>query len=117
MQNLVFERSGEKVKRELISRPIPLEVEKGYELFHLPTHEQHLYDVHRFVVKTEVNVLNEAKAHVLSLVQGEQIEIIVDGDSFIYNYAETFVIPAAVRKYTIRNLKDAPVMVIKAFIK
>jgi mannose-6-phosphate isomerase class I len=117
MDNLIFERSGEKVKEELISRPIFLEAQKGYELYHLPTHQQHLYDVHRYVIKTEVNVLTDGKAHVLSLVQGQQIAIIVDGDSFIYSYAETFVVPAAAKEYTIRNLRDAPVMVVKAFIK
>jgi mannose-6-phosphate isomerase class I len=117
MDNLVFERSGEKVKNELISRPIRLEAQKGYELYHLPTHEQHLYDVHRYIVKTEVNVLTDGKAHVLSLVQGEQIEVVVDGDTFIYNYAETFVVPAAAKGYTIRNLRNTPVMVVKAFIK
>jgi hypothetical protein len=54
---------------------------------------------------------------VLSLVQGEQIEVVVDGDTFIYNYAETFVVPAAAKGYTIRNLRNTPVMVVKAFIK
>jgi mannose-6-phosphate isomerase class I len=117
MDNLVFEHSGEKVKEELISRPIRLEVQKGYELYHLPTHQQHLYDVHRYVVKTEVNVLTDGKVHVLSLVEGDQIAIVVNGESFIYNYAETFVVPAAVKEYTIRNLRDVPVMVVKAFIK
>jgi mannose-6-phosphate isomerase class I len=117
MDNLAFERSGEKVERELISRPVLLEVHKSYELYHLPTHQQHLYDVHRYVITTEVNVLTDGKAHVLSLVQGEQIVIVVDDQSFIYNYAETVVIPAAAKQYTIKNVSDTPVMVVKAFIK
>lgn len=117
MDNLVFERSGEKVREELISRPVRIEVHEGYELYHLPTHQQHLYDVHRYLVKTEVNILTDGKAHVLSLVEGKEIAIVLDGDSFIYHYAETVVIPAAVKAYTIKNLTDSPVMVVKAFIK
>lgn len=117
MDNLVFERSGENVKEELISQAVQLEASKDYVLYHLPTHKQHLYDVHRYVVKTEVNILTDGKVHVLSLVEGARIAIVVDDESFVYNYAETFVIPAAAKEYTIKNLSDAPVMVVKAFIK
>lgn len=117
MDNLVFERSGKTVKEELISRPVQLDVQDGYVLYHMPTHQQHLYDVHRYVVKTAVDVLNNGKAHVLSLVDGEQISIVVDDEHFVFSFAETIVIPAAAKRYTIKNLSDRPAMVVKAFIK
>ncbi|RAW00196.1 class I mannose-6-phosphate isomerase [Pseudochryseolinea flava] len=117
MDNLVFERAGEKVKKELISKPLQLERQTGYELYHLPTHQEHLYDVHRYIIKTDVEVLTDGKAHVLSLVDGEQMDIIVDDEHFVFSFAETVVIPAATKRYTIKNLQNKPVMVVKAFIK
>lgn len=117
MDNLVFDRAGEKVKQELISRPIQLEANADYELYHLPTHQQHLYDVHRYKINKEVSVQTNNKVHVLSLVEGDEIEIIVNGETFTYHYAETIVIPAAARQYTIRNKGERLSIVVKAFIK
>jgi mannose-6-phosphate isomerase class I len=117
MDNLVFERSGEDVAKELISRPASLELHANYEVQHLPTHQQHLYDVHRYVIKSEVAILTDGKAHVLNLVEGDQIDIVIDGTSFTYRYAETFVIPAAVKQYMIKNIGSTPAIVVKAFIK
>lgn len=117
MDNLVFDRSGEKVKQELISQPIQLEANADYEWFHMPTHEQHLYDIHRYRVVTKADIQTAGKAHVLSLVEGDEIDIIVEDETFTYHYAETIVIPAAVSQYTIRNKSEKPAMVVKAFIK
>lgn len=117
LDNLVFERSGEKVHSELISRVIELEANSDFELYHLPTHRQHLYDIHRYVIKTEVEVMTNGKAHVLSLVEGERIVIVLNDESFIYNYAETILIPATTIRYKLVSLSDKPAIVVKAFIK
>lgn len=117
MDNLVFDRSGEKVKQELISRPVQLEANADYELFHMPTHEQHLYDIHRFTIFNYADVETEGKVHVLSLVEGDEIDIVVKDETFTYHYAETIVIPASVGQYTIRSRGKKPSMVVKAFIK
>lgn len=117
MDNLIFNRSGDKVKKELISEPKVIESNSDWELQHLPTHEEHLYDVHRFHIKTAVTVKSCGKAHVLSLVEGDKIEISTKNHSAIFHYAESFILPAATEAYTIKNLSDQPVMVIKSFIK
>jgi len=118
MENLVFERSGNKVKEELISKPILVEKDSLHELYQLPTHKEHLYDVHRYEVFNSVSVKNDNKAHVLSLVEGEKVEILIGDKSFHYSYAETFIVPASVENYTIRNSSSSsPIKVIKAFIK
>ena len=117
MDNLVFDRAGAKVEEELISKPIVIESTPNWELQHLPTHKEHLYDVHRFSIKTAVTVKTYGKAHVLSLVEGEKLKIKTKERSSIFCYAESFVIPAATGEYTIENLSSKPIMVVKSFIK
>ncbi len=117
MDNLVFERAGRKVEEELISKPQIIESNADWELQHLPTHEKHIYDVERFLLHTAVTVQTSGKAHVLSIVEGEKMEVKVKDQTFVFHYAESFIIPAATEKYTIVNVTEKPIMVLKAFIK
>lgn len=117
MENLVFGRSGKSVKEELISKPCLLDKSENWELYHLPTHKDHLYDVHRYVINSQVTINTENKAHVLSLVEGDQIRVTTKHSSKVFKYAETFVIPAATNEYVIENLSQNPALVVKAFIK
>ncbi|MCF0177341.1 MAG: class I mannose-6-phosphate isomerase, partial [Bacteroidales bacterium] len=61
MQNLCFDRKGEVVKRDLVCHPKLIEKGSDWELWHLPTHERHSYDVHRYVIGSEIEVHTEGK--------------------------------------------------------
>ncbi|SDM49564.1 Mannose-6-phosphate isomerase, class I [Catalinimonas alkaloidigena] len=117
MENLVFERSGTRVASELIAKPHLVERTPEWELQHLATHPAHLYDVHRFYLKTEVQVRTHNQAHVLSLVEGQKIAVVTKNGTTTFSYAETFIIPAATEVYTLKNLSKDPVLVVKAFSK
>lgn len=118
MENLCFDRQGEKVARELVSHPALIEKGSDWELWHLPTHPNHSYDVHRYRIGSSVEVQTEGKCHVLNLVEGETAEIrTAGGMRFPLNYAETFVVSAAAGSYEIVNTSGREIMVVKAFMK
>ena len=118
MENLCFDRKGVEVERTLHSKSTLIKKEDDWELWHLPTHEAHSYDIHRYVVGSRVDVTTEGKFHVLNLVEGERIEIDTAGGKVLsLSYAETAVVSAAADSYRIINRSNGPVMVIKAFIK
>jgi mannose-6-phosphate isomerase class I len=118
MDNLYFERKGNKILREFISRPMLLEEGTDWQLFHLPTHSSQLYDVVRYHFKSSIEVTTNNKCHVLSLVEGKNI-FVVPGENTgrRFSYAETFVIPAAVSNYKVYNESEKQAILILAFVK
>ncbi len=118
MENLCFDRQGEVVERELVAHPALLEKGEDWELWHLQTHRNHSYDVHRYKIGSSIQVKTEGKCHVLNLVEGETAEIrTAGGMCFPLNYAETFVVSAAADSYEIVNTSGKEIMVVKAFMK
>lgn len=116
--NLDFTLKGEKVRNELISRPYVLEQNDGCTIEHLPTHATHFYDVHRITLNSSIILETNNQVHVLMVVEGNGVLVTTaNGKSQRYNYAETFVIPAAAVSYKIENSTNAPVKLVKAFVK
>lgn len=116
--NLNFARKGKVVQEELISVPRVIETGDQYRLVHLQTHREHFYDVHRIEFLDTVTVISNNSCHVLMLVEGTSIIVRTNnGVERRFNYAETFIIPAAARSYQLINKTGKTAKVIKAFIK
>lgn len=116
--NLNFERKGDMVARELISQPVLLGQGEDWKLFHLPTHHEHFYDIHRYEFEDDIQISTEGSCHVLMLVEGTAVRLTTrNGFSETFHYAETFVIPAATGSYTLINEGTSTAKVVKSFIK
>jgi len=117
-ENLYFERRGKSVERELIAKPALLEVGEDWQVEHLPTHPSHFYDVHRLQFGTSIDVRTDGSPHVLMLVEGTSLILETgNGKRQRFNYAETFLVPAAADRYKLINEGPAPAKVVKAFLK
>ncbi|MEJ5993744.1 class I mannose-6-phosphate isomerase [Pedobacter sp. Du54] len=117
-KNLNFERKGNRVKEELISKPTLIEKGADWQLIHLPTHKDHFYDVHRIEFETEITIKTNNTCHILMLVEGTTLHVETEnGVHLTFNYAETFVIPAAANSYKLINADKTKAKVIKAFVK
>ncbi len=117
-KNLNFERKGDKVQEELISKPSVIDQGADWELIHLPTHQDHFYDLHRIEFDTQVTIDTQDACHILMLVEGTTISVqSADGKTSNFHYAETFIVPAAVKSYTITNTGGGKAKVVKAFVK
>jgi mannose-6-phosphate isomerase class I len=117
-ENLDFTRQGAQVPAELVSQPRTLATGADWRVVHLPTHAQHFYDVHRLEFSGRLEVETAGACHVLSLVEGQQVLLETEsGLSQRFNYAETFVVPAAAGHYRLISESGAPLKVVKAFVK
>lgn len=118
LENLYFDRQGERISREFISQPRTLKAGEGWQLIHLPTHPDHIYDVHRFDFTTSVEASTQGSPHVLNVVEGDAV--VLESRDFPpqrFAYAETFVVPAAAERYRLINNSKRPAKVIRADLK
>jgi len=118
MDNLYFDRQGNRVDAELVSQPKVLCCGGGWELVHLPTHKAHFYDVHRFDFRHSVEARTDGSPHVLNLVSGTSVTLETPhAVPKRFAFGETFIVPAAVERYRLVSETGEPAKVIKAFLK
>lgn len=117
-ENLYFDRKGQRIQEEFVSHPRQIDQGDGWQLFHLPTHPDHFYDVYRVQFQHRVTLPTRNSCQVLSLVEGETVRLeTAEGMQACFNYAETFVVPAAAGEFTLINESSKPAMLVMAFLK
>ena len=115
--NLIFERAGPRVKDELIAHPRVVAQGPDWQVVHLATHPKLFYDVIRLELENSLEGHTQQRCLVMSLVEGQAIRVETDHSVAVFNYAETFVIPAATGFYRITHLGAGLARVIQAFVK
>lgn len=116
-KNLDFSRKGSVVKETLVSQPKVEEFGDTWKKVHLPTHEDHFYDIYRYEFNDEVVIENLGQCHILMLVEGSSVELELVDAVREFHYAETFAIPAATESYKLINKGDSIAKVIVSFVK
>jgi len=117
-ENLFFDRKGDYVRAHLKAKPVLLKAGHDWQLWHLPTHETHLYDVQRYNFRRSIDIATENKCLVMNLVEGHSIIIETRrGLRQKISYAETFIIPAAAEMVRITNMSESEAMLVIAFVK
>jgi mannose-6-phosphate isomerase class I len=117
-ENLDFSRKGDLVKQSFISKPVLLDEGEDWKLIHQPTHPNHFYDVYRYDFETSVFVNTEDSCQIMMLVEGEQVLLETkNGMKQVFNYAETFVVPAAAKRFKLTNLGATTAKVVTSFVK
>ena len=90
----------------------------GWREVFVGTHEELFYAVHRYEFEQEITASTDERCHILNLVEGQAITVETDnGYRAQFNFAETFVIPAAAKSYRLINVGDQPCKVVVAFVK
>lgn len=118
MKNVNFERKGKLVEEELISHPTIIQQTQDYTLEKLPTHAEHFYDIYRYSFDEEITMENNNKCHVWMMVEGNSVTIETkNGMVHNFNYAETFVIPAAAESYRIKNNGKEKAMMVMSLVR
>ena len=115
--NLVSERRGAAVPRDLVPEPIGIREGDGYSEVAFARHAELFFSVHRIDFDKPVPDRTGDRFHVLNLVEGDDIEIRTDaGRRHRLGYAETIVVPAAVGPYELVPLTPGHRKVVKAFV-
>lgn len=116
--NLDFGRTAEVIEREHISRPSIASQGDGWRIVTLPTHREHFYDISRYEFERDITITNDDDCHVMSLVEGSSIILeTAGGMRQRFNYAETFVVPAAAGSYRLVNEGGGTAMVVQARVR
>jgi mannose-6-phosphate isomerase class I len=105
LANVQWDRTTEWTRRNLINRIEPLAEGDGWREERTGLHEREFIETRRHWFTKPVAHDTRGGVNVLNLIEGEEAIVQSPADAFpplVVHYAETFIIPAAVRSYTIR---------------
>jgi mannose-6-phosphate isomerase class I len=123
VRNIQWNRDTDYAREHLINVITPLDAGEGWRSERTGLHEAEFIDTHRHWFTGTAPHDTEGGVNVLNLVQGEEAVVeSPDGafEPFVVHFAETFIIPAAVGRYTIRPSGAAvgtECATIKAFVR
>lgn len=123
LANVQWDRDTEWVRRELLDQVTPIDSGTHWREEHTGLHEFESIEVRRHWFTGAVEHDTAGTVNVLNLVEGA--EAVVDSPTaafapFVVHYAETFIVPAAVGRYTVRPLgfeANGTHATVKAFIR
>ena len=107
--NMQWDRTTEWVRRSLVNRVEQVAMGEGWREERTGLHALEFIETRRHWFTSIVPHHTRGTVHVLNLVEGEQVAVESPSGSFepfFVNYAETFIVPAAVGAYTVRPCRQ-----------
>jgi mannose-6-phosphate isomerase class I len=119
-KNIQWDRTTEWVRQNLVNRVEPVAQGEGWCEERTGLHEREFIETRRHWFTAATPHDTQGGVNVLNLVEGaEAVVESPDGafDPFTVHYAETFIVPAAVGRYTIRPVDTKRCATVKAFVR
>ena len=122
LANIQWNRDTAWVRKELLNQAEPIAEGDGWSEESTGLHSAEFLETRRIWFSKPVQHDTAGNLNVLNLVEGEAAVIESPTDAFEpleIHYAETFIVPAAVGRYTIRPLGNTtrPLGIIKAYLR
>jgi mannose-6-phosphate isomerase class I len=119
-RNIQWDRDTKWVRQNLINRIEKLSGGDGWWEERTGLHEREFIETRRHWFTGKVPHDTQGGVNVLNLVEGP--EVVVESpenrfEPFVVHYAETFILPAAVGRYTIRPTSPGRCATIKAYVR
>jgi mannose-6-phosphate isomerase class I len=106
------------VDEHLVQRPRLLRRGAGWAEYQIGHLDQLFYDVNRLEFATAIDDVTPDGFAVLNLVEGTACTLEApDQPPVELRFAETWIVPASVARYTLRNQGESECKVVKAFVK
>ena len=113
-----WDRTTEWVKENLVNATYEVkEEENDCKIEHTGLHELEFIETRRYTVKDNSFHKTYGTVNMLNLIDGKSAIIEGDFEPFIVHYAETFIIPASIKEYTIKPYDCDEIKVLKAYVR
>ena len=113
-----WDRTTDWVKENLVNATYEVK-EDGNDcnIEHTGLHELEFIETRRYTIKKSSCHKTYGTVNMLNLIDGKSAIIEGDFEPFIVHYAETFIIPASIKEYTIKPYNCDEVKVLKAYVR
>ncbi len=113
-----WDRTTEWVKENLVNATYEVKEEgNDCKIEHTGLHELEFIETRRYTINNSSLHKTRGTVNMLNLVDGKSAVIEGDFEPFIVHYAETFIIPASIKEYTIKPYGCDEVKVLKAYVR
>ena len=119
-RNIQWDRTTEWVRQNLMNRVERTAEGNGWVEERTGLHEREFIETRRHWFTGAVPHDTKNGVNVLNLVEGPEVVVESPDGSFapfVVHYAETFIVPAAVGRYTIRPTRPERCATIKAYVR
>ena len=113
-----WERTTKWVKENLVNATYEVKEEgNDCKIEHTGLHELEFIETRRYTINKFSLHKTHGTVNMLNLVDGKSAIIEGDFEPFIVHYAETFIIPASIKEYTIKPYDCDEIKVLKAYVR